>query len=85
MTFKNKITVSQEFLRVQTWDLEGPGKKAVTNRVERQSIAVEYFVGNYKDKKIKKKFDDTRLLSQRMHMSVEGIKKVFHSLRTSAQ
>ena len=59
VTFKNKIAASQEFVSVQTWNLESPGKKAVTNRVERQSIAVEYFVGNYKDKKITKKFDDT--------------------------
>ena len=35
----------------------------------------------YKDKQ--KKVDDTRALSQRFQMSVEDIKKVFHSRRTS--
>ena len=83
MTLKNKIAASEEFLSIQTQDLESLRKKAVTNRVERRSIAVEHFVSNYKDKKTTKKFDDIQLLSQRLHMSVEDIKMVFHSLRTS--
>ena len=83
MTLKNKIAARQEFLSIQTEDSESLGKKAVTNRVEKRSIAVEHVVSNYKDKKITKKFDNTRLLSQRLHMSVEDIKKVFHGLRTS--
>ena len=82
MTLKSKIAASQEFLSIQIQDLESVDKKAVTNRVERRSITVDYFVSNYKGK-ITKKFDDTRLLSQRLRMSVEDIKKVFHSLRTS--
>ena len=83
MILKNKIADGLEFLSIQTQYLESPGEKAVTNRVERHSIAVEYFVSNYKGKKITKKFDDTRPLSQRLHMSVEDIKKVFRSLRAS--
>ena len=59
MTFKNKIAASQEFSSLQTQDLESLGKKAVTNSVERLSITVEYFIGNYKDKKIMKNFNDT--------------------------
>ena len=80
MALENKIAVSQEFLSIQTQDLERLRKKGVTNRVERQFIAVEYFVSYYKDKKITKKFDYTRLLSQRFYTSVGDIKKVFHSL-----
>ena len=44
---------------------------------------MRYFVSNYKDKKITKKFYDTRLLSQRLYMSIEDIKMVLPSLRTS--
>ena len=70
---KTKLQFVEKFLGVQTRESESLGKKAVTNRVEKEAIVVEYFIGYYKDKK----------LSQRLHMSVEDIKKVFHSLQTS--